>query len=107
MLSASEVCTGIFSLAALAFVAGGLNALYQLERLPLMAAISIHGGVLYLGYLGTYLLNDWLSLSKTPVLVFSAIFIFGYLAVWAVIYGITQKRTQKLNQAITAQKHRP
>lgn len=106
-MSVSEVCTGIFSLAALAFVSGGLNALYQVERLPLMAAVSIQGGVLYSGYLGTYLLNGWLSLSKTPVLVFSAIFIFGYLAVWAVIYSITQKRTQKLNQAITAQKHRP
>ena len=106
-LSVSEVCTGIFSLAVLAFVSGGLNALYQVERLPLMAAVSIQGGVLYSGYLGTYLLNGWLSLSKTPVLVFSAIFIFGYLAVWAVIYSITQKRTKKLNQAITAQKHRP
>ncbi len=106
-LRVGEVCTGIFSLAALAFVSGGLNALYQVERLPLMAAVSIQGVVLYSGYLGTYLLNGWLSLSKTPVLVFSAIFIFGYLAVWAVICSITQKRTKKLNQAITAQKHRP
>ncbi len=105
-LSVSEMCTGIFSLAALAFVAGGLNALYRIERMPLMAAVSVHGGVLYLGYLATYLLNGWLSLSKTPVLVFSGVFIVGYLAVWAVIYASVCIRTKKLNQALK-QKHRP
>ena len=104
-LSVGEMCTGIFSLAALAFVAGGLNALYRIERMPLMAAVTVHGGALYLGYLATYLLNGWLSLSKTPVLVFSAIFVVGYLAVWAVIYVSVHIRTQKLNQALN-QKHR-
>ena len=105
-LSVSEVCTGIFSLAALAFIAGGLNALYRIESLPLMAAVSVHGGVLYLSYLATYLVNGWLSLSKTPVLVFSGVFIVGYLAVWAVIYASVCIRTKKLNQALK-QKLRP
>ena len=104
-LSVDEMCTGIFSLAALAFVAGGLNALYRIERMPLMAAVTVHGGALYLGYLATYLLNGWLSLSKTPVLVFSAIFVVGYLAVWAVIYASVRIRTKKVNQVLK-QKHR-
>ena len=46
-LTVDAVCRGIFSLWALAFVAGGMNVLYQIERLPLMAAVTIHGGVLY------------------------------------------------------------
>ena len=54
-LDVGEVCVGIFSLSALAFVAGGLNALYQIERLPLMVAILIHGAVLYATYLCVYL----------------------------------------------------
>ena len=45
-LSVSQVCIGIFSLAALAFIAGGMNMIYQVERLPLMGAILIHGVVL-------------------------------------------------------------
>ena len=53
-VTVTEVSTGIFSLWALAFLAGGMNALYQIERLPLMVAIAIHGGVLYSGYLATY-----------------------------------------------------
>ncbi len=99
-LTVNEVCLGIFSLFALAFVAGGMNVIYQIERLPLMVAILIHGVVLYISYLGTYLLNDWLELGAIPILVFSGIFIVGYLAIWAIIYSIIQKRTEKLNMIL-------
>lgn len=44
-------------------------------------AIFIHGCVLYISYLATYLLNGWLKWGLTPILVFSGIFVFGYLAV--------------------------
>lgn len=96
-LNVNEVVTGIFSLTALAFIAGGMNAIYQIERLPLMPAILIHGGVLYGSYLAAYLLNDWLEWGMIPVLVFTAVFIIGYLVIWAVIYTVIRKRTQKIN----------
>ena len=96
-LTPEQVSIGIFSLTALAFIAGGMNAVYQIERLPLMAAISIHGAVLYLSYLVTYLLNDWLEIGAIPVLVFTGIFVFGYLAIWAGIYLVTRARTRRLN----------
>ena len=99
-LTVSQVCTGIFSLSALAFLAGGMNVLYQMERLPLMAAISIHGGVLYAGYLATYLLNGWLERGITPVLVFTGIFILGYLVIWGIVYSIVKKNTDKINQSL-------
>ena len=99
-LTVSQVCTGIFSLTALAFVAGGMNVIYRLERLPLMAAIFIHGGVLYVSYLLTYLLNSWLEWGTMPFLVFTGIFVLGYLAIWAVIYSITRRNTDKLNQLL-------
>ena len=86
-VSVNRVCLGIFSTAALAFLAGGMNAIYQIERLPLMAAIAIHGIVLYVSYLVTYLLNGWLTSSTTPILVFSIIFVVGYLVIWAIIYS--------------------
>ena len=95
-----QVCTGIFSLMALAFLAGGLNSLYQLERLPLMVAIAIHGTVLYIGYLVTYLVNDWLEWGVLPVLVFTGIFIVGYLVIWAIIYTVIRKRTARLNKLL-------
>ena len=87
-LSVNQVCIGIFSVTALAFIAGGMNAIYQIERLPLMVAILVHGGVLYISYLGTYLLNDWLDFGVIPIVVFSAFFVVGYIVIWAIIYSI-------------------
>ena len=101
-LTVNEVCLGIFSISALAFLAGGLNVIYQIERLPLMAAILIHGGVLYLAYLVTYLLNGWLEQGITPLLVFSGIFAGGYLTIWVIIYFVTKRKTAKLNQILQA-----
>ena len=99
-LTVSQVCIGIFSLSALAFIAGGMNAIYQIERVPLMAAILIHGVVLYIGYLGTYLLNDWLDHGAVPIIVFTAIFVVGYIVIWAIIYSIIRKNTAKINEML-------
>ena len=96
-LTVNQVCLGIFSLSALAFIAGGMNVIYQVEQLPLMVAILIHGGILYISYLIIYLLNNWLEWSVTSILVFSGIFVVGYLAVWAIIYSTIKRRTKKLN----------
>lgn len=103
MLTVNEICVGIFSLTALAFLAGGMNAIYQIERLPLMVAILIHGCVLYAGYLLTYLINGWLDLGVTPILVFSGIFVVGYLVIWAIIYSILRRNTAKLNTMLKKQ----
>ena len=99
-LTVPQVCVGIFTLAVLAFVAGGMNAIYQIEQLPLLVAIFLHGCVLYLSYLATYLLNDWLEWGAAPILVFTGIFVFGYLLIWAVIYCVVKKNTAKLNAAL-------
>ena len=99
-LTVNQVCLGIFSLSALAFIAGGMNVVYQIERLPLMVAILIHGVVLYITYLVTYLINDWLEWGAVSIIVFSAIFVIGYLVIWAVIYSIIKRNTAMLNEGL-------
>ena len=99
-LTVNQVCLGIFSISALAFLAGGMNVIYQIEQIPLMVAIFLHGIVLYFGYLATYLVNDWLEQGLTPILIFSVIFVLGYLVIWMVIYFITRRNTEKLNQML-------
>ena len=100
MLTVDQVCTGIFSLTLLAFVAGGMNAIYQIERLPLMVAILLHGVVLYAGYLGAYLLNDWLDGGLLPILIFTGIFLLGYLVIWVVICAVIKRKTDKINRLL-------
>ena len=99
-LTVNEVCLGIFSLSALAFIAGGMNFIYQIENLPLMVAILIHGSVLYVSYLATYLVNNWLEWGMMPFLVFTGIFILGYLVIWAVIHSIIRKGTDEVNKML-------
>ena len=99
-LSVDQVSTGIFSLTALAFIAGGMNCVYRIEELPLMVAVLIHGGVLYMAYLATYLINGWLQWGTAPILVFTGIFVVGYLLIWAVIYSVIRRKTRNLNEIL-------
>ena len=99
-LTVNQVSLGILSLWFLAFIAGGMNVIYQIERLPLTIAILIHGGVLYASYLGTYLMNGWLNWSRNQIFVFSGIFILLYLVIWVMIYFVTKKRTEQLNEIL-------
>ena len=106
LLSVEQVCVGIFSLSALAFIAGGMNFIYQIEQLPLMAAILIHGSVLYLSYLATYIINDWLERGAMPVLVFTGMFVLGYLVIWAVIYSVIKRKTERINAILKKQQNK-
>ena len=100
VLTINQVCLGIFSLAALAFITGGMNIIYKIERLSLTLAILIHGLVLYVSYLVTYLVNGWLESGITPILVYTGIFVFAYLVIWLIIFFVTKRRTDKLNKIL-------
>ena len=105
-VSTGQICVGIVSLYILAFIVGGSNVVYQIERLPLTIAILIHGGVLYVCYLITYLLNGWIENGVMPIIVFSFIFIIGFIAIWAVIFSVTKANTKKVNEALKQKRQR-
>ena len=102
-LTPSEVCKGILSITALAFVAAGMTAIYQMEQLPLPTMILLHGGALYIAYILTYLVNGWLLNQLKPILVFTGIFIGGYGIIWTIIYAITRAKATKLNEKLKEQ----
>ena len=76
---------------------GGMTAIYQVEKLHIIAAIMLHGGVLYAAYLVTYLINNWLEGGLIPFLVFSGIFVVVYAIIWVIIYAINRRRIAKIN----------
>lgn len=98
--SPREVCMGIVSITLLAFIVAGMTAIYQLEQLPLMSAIMLHGAGLYIAYILTYLLNGWLKQQLIPILIFTGIFIVGYAVIWLIIYTITKAKTEALNKKL-------
>ena len=99
-LTPREVCLGFLSLTLLAFFAGGMTAIYQLERLALAQAILLHGGGLYLAYLLVYLINGWLLRRIVPILVFTGIFLAGYAIIWLCIYLTTRARSNRINRKL-------
>lgn len=101
-LSVTEVCRGIISVTVMAFIAAGINAIYTVERLPLISAIMIHALVLYLDYLIMYLFNSWIPRNMNAIAVFTAIFAAGFAAVWIIIYFINRKNADKLNIRLNA-----
>lgn len=96
-----EVCTGILSLTLMAFIAGGISMVYTVERLPLISAILIHGGVLYLDYLMIYLLNGWMPRNMKALGIFTAVFVVGFALIWLCIYLSIRKKTENINKKLT------
>ena len=100
VLDVPEVCTGILTLSLLAFISGGINVIYTIERLPLMNAILIHGAVLYFSYLGTYIVNEWIECQFNTIAIFTTTFLLGYILIWTMIYYIRKRNTVKLNKQL-------
>ena len=99
-LTPKEVCLAIFSISVLAFIAAGMTAIYQMEQLPLPTMLLLHGGGLYIAYIVTYLINNWLKNSLVPILIFTGIFIAGYGLIWLIIYFVEKAKAEKLNKLL-------
>lgn len=101
VLEARKAVVEIVTVTLLAFIAGGINIVYHIEQLPLMAAISAHGIVLYLDYTIIYLFNGWLGSGMKPFLVFTVCFFVGYAIVWAILYFVMTRNANRLNQKLS------
>ncbi|MBQ4105455.1 MAG: DUF3021 family protein, partial [Clostridia bacterium] len=42
----------------------------------------------------------WLDFGALPIIVFSAVFVVGYIVIWAIIYSIIKRNTAKLNKML-------
>lgn len=100
-LTPHEVCMGVLTVTVMAFVAAGITAIYQSERLPLGVQILTHAAVLYADYLFMYLLNSWIPKNWGAIGVFTAIFVAGFGLVWLCIYLSIRRKTAKLNEKIS------
>ena len=103
-LSPDEVALGIISITVMAFIAGGISAIYQNDKLPVATSALIHAGVLYLDYLIIYILNDWIPRNGPAIGIFSVIFFAGFALVWLIIFIHTRKNTENINKLRSAKK---
>jgi len=96
-LSGSQLLLGIVSIYVLTFVQAGVSVFNQIEHWSIPKSLLWHFSVLFVTYLGCYLLNSWIPFHRSVVLIFSAIFIVSYLVIWLSVYISVKLISRKLN----------
>ena len=99
-LTVDEAVLGIISTTVMAFIAAGVSIVYQIETLPKSTAALIQMAVLYIDYMGIYLLNGWLPVEKIGM--FTLIFIAGFAVIWLIIYATIRMKVNRINQKMQA-----
>jgi hypothetical protein len=95
-LTVHEAVLGIITTTVMAFIAAGISIVYQIENLPKAFAALIQMSVLYLDYLGFYLLNGWIPPQEIPK--FTLIFAAVFAVIWGCIYIPIRIRVSRLNR---------
>ena len=85
----------------LAFIAAGISAVYQTEKLQLGMASLIQGSVLFLDYIILYLVNGWMPFTWQAIALFTAIFVAAFLIIWAIVYLSIRRNIKKMNQQLS------
>lgn len=97
VITVEKFVTEVISVTALAFVAGGITVVYEIEKLPIVLAILIHAFTLYLDYIVIYLMNGWLGDGAEPITIFTVCFIVGFALIWLIVYLTTKRSAEKIN----------
>ena len=98
-LTVNEVVLGIITTTVMAFVAAGVSIVYQIENLPKSFAALIQMSVLYIDYLGFYLLNGWIPVNQ--IWMFTLIFVVAFALIWFLIYSLTRRKVERMNEMIS------
>lgn len=99
-VTTAEAAKSIISVTVMAFIAAGITIVYQIEKLPIVSALLIHGTVLYFDYFIVYFINNWIEKNLTAFSIFTLIFILGYAAVWLTIYISLKIKTKRINKKL-------
>ncbi len=100
VLTVGQVALGIISTTIMVFIAAGISIVYQIETLPKSIAGLIQMAVLYIDYMGIYLLNGWLPVEKIGM--FTLIFIAAFAVIWLIIYISIRMKVSRINQKMQA-----
>ena len=97
-LTVNQVVLGIFTMTVMAFIAAGISIVYQIETLSKAFAGLIQAAVLYIDYLGFYLINGWIPVNK--IWIFTLIFVGCFTVIWFIIYITVKLKVDKMNKAM-------
>lgn len=95
-----EILLGILSTYLLAFVQAGATVFNQIESWSLPRSLLCHFGTLYVAYVLCYLVNSWIPFHPIVILIFTAVFVAGYFAVWLTVYLSVRAFERRCNERL-------
>ena len=96
-----EVFVAVLSTYLLAFVHAGSSVFNQIEHWSTMKGLLWQLGTLYLAYVLCYLINSWIPFDFMVIVIFTAIFVIGYLAIWGIVYLCVKGTARKLSEKLS------
>ena len=99
-VNGSDLLIIVLSTYLLAFIHAGASVFNQIEHWPIAKSLLCHFSCLYAAYLLCYAINRWIAFDVTVVLIFTAIFVVTYFAVWLTVYTVTKITEKKLNSKV-------
>lgn len=96
-LTGAQVFVAIVSTYLLAFIQAGASVFNQIESWSIPKSSLCHFSLIYIAYVGCYLVNDWIPFDMSFLLIFTAIFALVYLAIWISVYISIKLVSRKLN----------
>ena len=97
VLTGGQLLVAIVSVYLLAFVQAGATVFNQIEEWSLPKSVLCHFAVLYVAYSACYLLNNWIPFRPDVLLIFTGIFVAGYLVIWLTVFVSVKRITSRLN----------
>lgn len=102
LITPVEMFLSILSTYILTFVVAGASIFYQIEHWSIMKSTILHGIILYGSYICCYLMNGWIDGNLKSILIFSGIFLIGYIFIWMSIYFPIRATSKKLNAKLSS-----
>ena len=99
-LSGTQVFLAIVSTYLLAFLQAGASVFNQIEHWSTVKSLLCHFGSLYAAYLVCYGANSWIPFDPMVLVIFTAIFVVMFFAIWTVVYLSVRAASRKINKTL-------
>lgn len=99
-LSGGEVLIATVSAYLLAFIQAGVSVFNQIEHFSLPKALFCHLSLLYVAYVGCYLVNAWIPFEPMVLLIFTLIFLVTYFVVWITVFLVVRSVGRRMNRKL-------
>lgn len=95
-----QILLGIASTYLLAFIQAGASVFEQIEEWSNFKSALIHMVTIYVIYLVTYLVNNWIPFNWIVIAIFSGTVVVTFLIIWLICYLVNRNYKKQLNHLV-------